>query len=101
MSSNKCISGFFLSFPDNEFEIISGELSRAGYSPDSDGLKQFILDEFTGDAEDAPDAETNDSPPHPSIDLLRRTAEYVRDNPETLEYYKGIFGSALNKVFKK
>lgn len=101
MNSNDCISGFFLSFAENEFEIISEGLEKSGYSPDNEGLKQYIRDEFVD--EDGPEQDEPDEPPppHPSIDLLRRTAEYVRDNPETLEYYKGIFGSALNKVFKK
>jgi hypothetical protein len=94
------ISGFFLSFSEEQKTEICNNLETNGYSRDIDGLKQFIIDELTGDVEETdPDPEPEPGPV--PGEWLFRAVEYATDHPEVIDYYKNMFGSAFTRLFNK
>lgn len=94
------ISGFFLSFSEEQKKEIIASLESDGYSGDISGLKEFILEELTGEPdEQGPEPETGPEPV--SGEWLFRAVEYARDHPEVVDYYKNMFGSAFTHLFNK
>jgi hypothetical protein len=92
------ISGFFLSFSEEQKTEICNSLETNGYSGDIDGLKKFILEELTGtDEAEGPEPEPGPVPG----EWLFRAVEYATDHPEVIDYYKNMFGSAFTRLFNK
>lgn len=90
------ISGYFISFTPEEKSAIDEGLQEEGYSQDSDGLKEFILDSLTGE-------EPEPRPQKPS--RTGKLEQFILENPETVArlvqgaggLYKTVVGSMQKK----
>ena len=87
----KQIEGFFISFPEDEIAEIKAELVRRGYGDDSDGVKEFLLEElFEKDGKD------------PATDnFIEQTKRFFHENPETVTMGMSILNTLAGKMIKK
>ncbi len=96
MNQNQAIPCHVLSFSPEQMEDIRVGLTDLGYSPDTDGLKKFILESLsgTGGTEEPPE-------PGPADRVIHRIADYLKENPDTVRMYGRLAGNLLDKVLKK
>lgn len=91
------ITGFFLSFPENDCRLIRERLTTLEYSPDIDGLKEFLLDSLFDEEEEDLATPEQSKKDH----LIRMAVDYVQEHPEQVQYYKNMFGQAFTNLMKK
>jgi len=93
MNPTKQLEGFFLEFTSCELIELKEELERQGYSPDSDGMKEALLDFLL---------EEDEPPETSSIDGVINTArEFIKNNPATVKFgldmAKGLMGKKARR----
>lgn len=78
------IQGMFLTFRENELELVREGLRDYGYTPDNEGLKKFILDcmeDSTGDPSGRPER------------IAGQINRFVEENPEIVRTAAGLVQS--------
>lgn len=76
------IEGFFLSFSEDELKAVREELERLEYTPDAQGMRNYLLDAMFGERVGA----TNASPDeNPTEEFIRKARDYVAKNPEKIQ----------------
>lgn len=88
----QAISGFFISFTDEEKELINQGLAFRGFEEDDDGLKKFLLDFFGREVE-----EEEIEQERPTSRFINGIGDYIINNPDTIN--KGI--NAVQSWLKK
>jgi cytochrome c-type biogenesis protein CcmH/NrfG len=83
------LSGIFLSFDESQCESIWDAVKAAGYSPDTDGLKSWILSKTT----ESPQERTS------SDRVLEALEEYLRGHPEEVKRYALLGQAAIRDIF--
>jgi len=78
------IQGMFLTFRENELELVREGLRDYGYTPDNEGLKKFILDCMQDD--------TGDPPGRPER-IAGQINRFVEENPEIVRTAAGLVRS--------
>lgn len=86
------IEGFFLEFSGEEIKDVRHALEIRGYSADGQGMKELLLDVLYGDAGDEKGAVDN---------LVNRTQDFLRNNPETVAMGMNLAMGLLQKSFTK
>lgn len=88
------IDAFFLTCTPKEFKAIKGFLEENEYTPDSDGLKECLLDFMDQERQ-----------PRPGEVAGSMVADFVKNNPELIRAglggVAGIAGKVLRSGFKR
>lgn len=79
----QAISGFFISFTEEEKDLINKGLTFRGYEESDEGLKEFILDFFTRETENEEIEQER-----PSSRFFNGIGEYIVNNPDAIN--KGV-----------
>lgn len=93
MKVNEALSGIWLSLNEEQCRIVWDAVKADGYEPDTDGLKQWILDNATEEPEEEPETGTDR--------VLRGFESYLRNNPEEVQKYARMGQSLLNQAFSR
>jgi hypothetical protein len=83
------LEGFLLSFKGEEISRVRKALADEGYTPDSDGLKQFILDELVEEQE--PQAQR----------VGGMLGAFLRENPQVVQAGLQAVTGGLGCLFTK
>ena len=75
------IQGMFLTFRENELELVREGLRDYGYTPDNEGLKKFILDCMAEEESD------------PAEKVAGQINRFVEENPEIVRTAAGLVRS--------
>lgn len=70
------ITGFFLSFSDEEMNDVKRRLELFGYKPDGEGLKKLVVESLC-DME-----EGEEEPASPTDAVIGHVRDYLEKNPE-------------------
>lgn len=99
--SKEISEGVFLNFTPDEAKKLWEAVKEDGFSPDKDGLKEWIFDLI--DSEDEPENEEPEEN-NPFNTLLKNGAQYLKDHPEQLDTIKKVApqvgATILKKAFK-
>jgi len=79
MDSSKAIEGVFLEFTREELQEIYEVLERFDYTPDSKGLKEYILEDMFGEDDEEP------SRPDTTDGFIKKAQTFVAENPATVK----------------
>lgn len=95
---NTEISGVFLSFSDGEYAAILGAMEAMEYSPDSDGVKKYLLDCINDDMSEDEQEPERDREGTPLGRVATLAAAYLRDNPEALAQMQGAASALRSRM---
>jgi hypothetical protein len=90
MDTLKAIPCMALSFSNNEMNDIKEFLSENDYSPDSDGLKEYILDTVYDD--------TDEEKRSTEKDIVNQINNFLADNPNTVNMAANLGSAIFNKI---
>ena len=92
LEKGKAVSGFFISFTDEEIEGVREELKRRDYEENASGLKEFLMDcLFAPEDEEEPRRNVTEN-------LIDMGQKFVKEHPEVLMMGKIAAQNLLKKI---
>lgn len=87
------LTGFFISFTEDEISIVNDFLVRNDYSPDGIGLKEFILDNVNGDEDDDEEQQLDT--------MIKKVSFFIQNNPQLVSQAGGITKILFEKILNR